>query len=87
MIKKFDPHAALFFLMPHSLEEVERRLRARQTESKEQIEIRLVNAKREISEAVKYDYLIINESVERAAEQIRDAMTALFSLQKRGFSV
>lgn len=81
-IKGHDPRAVLFFLMPHSLEEIERRLRERGTESEEQVEIRLRNAREEIRAASNYDYLVLNESVELAARQIIETLVTGHSLHK-----
>lgn len=62
--------AVFVFLAPPSLKELERRLRGRGTESEEQIRIRLGAAAREISCWRKYDYLVVNDSVERAAAEL-----------------
>lgn len=81
-IKKHEPAAVLFFLMPHSLEEIERRLRERGTESEEQIGLRLANARQEIRAALDYDYLILNREVDLAARQICEMLVTHHSLQK-----
>lgn len=81
-IKGHDPRAVLFFLMPHSLEEIERRLRERATESEEQVETRLRNAREEIRKAINYDYLVLNQSVELAARQINEILVTHHSLHK-----
>ncbi len=66
-VKKVFPEAALIFLMPPSLKELRRRLEKRGTETKESIEKRMEQAKREISLAEKYDYIVINDGLEKAA--------------------
>ncbi len=65
-VKKVFPEAALIFLMPPSLKELRRRLEKRGTETKESIEKRMEQAKREISLAEKYDYIVINDGLEKA---------------------
>lgn len=64
------------FILPPSLEELERRLRSRGTEKDETVRKRLETARREISESASYDYVVVNDSVENAAEKIREILTA-----------
>lgn len=68
-IKKKMPEAITVFLMPPSFEELERRLRGRATDSEESIKTRLANAKTEIACEPEYDYTIVNNTVEEAAEE------------------
>ncbi|HEY4544376.1 MAG TPA: guanylate kinase [Tissierellaceae bacterium] len=58
------------FLLPPNLEELEQRLRNRNTESNEDISIRLANAKQEIDLVEKYDYYVINDEIEFAVDRI-----------------
>jgi|PersoiStandDraft_1058852.scaffolds.fasta_scaffold19235_3 guanylate kinase len=60
------PGAVAIFILPPTAEELERRLRARGLDDEGQIEKRLANAAREIDEAAAYDYVIINDDLERA---------------------
>jgi guanylate kinase len=65
---------------------LEQRLRARGDVSGETLKVRLVNARKEIEAHARYDYLIVNDSIERAAAELaaiviaercrRDRMTA-----------
>jgi len=57
------------FILPPSLTELERRLKARLTDTPEVIAQRLQNAKREILEIGSYDFVIVNDSIEAAAEK------------------
>jgi len=57
------------FILPPSLSELERRLNARLTDTPDVIAQRVQNAKREILEIGAYDFVIINDQVEMAAEQ------------------
>jgi len=57
------------FILPPSLEELERRLTDRLTDSSEVIARRLKNAKREILEIGTYDFVIVNDDVASAAEK------------------
>jgi guanylate kinase len=71
------------FITPPSLAELERRLRARSTDSDAVIDQRLHNAKEEIQAIHEFDYVIINDDIERAAEQfISLANTARLKLGK-----
>jgi guanylate kinase len=65
--KKGQPEAAHIFISPPNLNELERRLRGRGSESEESIQLRLMNAATEIKSAAEYEYLIINDSVDEAA--------------------
>lgn len=57
------------FITPPTLGELELRLRARSTDDEEVISKRLRNAKEEIRAVGEYDFLILNDTVEKAAEQ------------------
>ena len=60
----------LVFIGPPSFEELERRLRNRKTDSEEVIRKRLENAKKELSFWKEYDYLVINDELEKAVEDM-----------------
>jgi len=71
---KVYPDATGIFIMPPSDEELERRLRGRGTDSEEVIQLRLANAKKEIEFAKtngKYEYTIINDDLQKAADELR----------------
>jgi guanylate kinase len=76
-VKKFDPRSVLIFLMPHSLDELEKRLNERRTDSPGEINIRMDNARREIAESMKYDYIVINEQIDLAISQVRRVLSRL----------
>ena len=67
---------AFIFLLPPSLEELERRLSKRRTERKAAMEERLRKAKAEMAEAYWYDYLIVNDELEKAQEQLQAVILA-----------
>jgi len=65
------------FITPPSLSELKRRLMHRSTDSQEVIEKRLDMAKREIQRTAEYDFLVINDDLDIAAEVLRQiAITA-----------
>jgi guanylate kinase len=71
------PDAPTIFLRPSSEAELERRLRARGTDSEEAIRRRLEVALRELACAGKYKYEVVNDTVERAVEQISEILQTL----------
>ena len=73
-VKEKMPEAVSFFIMPPSLEELERRLRGRGTETDEKIRSRLDQAEREMAESGRYDYIVVNDDVSRAAGEILKTM-------------
>lgn len=70
-VKEKEPDTIMIFVVPPSIEELEQRLRGRGTESEEVIVQRLGRAKVELLLMKDYDYIVVNNSVEEAAEQIR----------------
>jgi guanylate kinase len=71
-VKSLVPDALLVFVVPPSLEALFQRLRARATETAEQLELRQRNAAIELARAGDYDHVVVNEDglVERTAERI-----------------
>ena len=65
-----DERVVSFFLMPPSIETLTKRIEGRRTESKEIIEARVQKGLKEIKEADKYDYVIVNDRVKSAGEKI-----------------
>ncbi|MCL1796100.1 MAG: guanylate kinase [Clostridia bacterium] len=64
------------FILPPSIEELERRLVARNTENEESIRRRLQNARGEIAQMARYRYAIVNDSLETAYRQLEAIVTA-----------
>ncbi len=62
----------MVFIEPPSLEELERRLRNRGTDSPEAIERRLETAKVELSRKSEYDIVIVNDDLDEAVAQLVD---------------
>ena len=71
-IDKIFPEAVLIFIMPPSFEELEHRLRNRNTDSEEDIFKRLDIAKREIDFKDNYDYVVVNNTIDDTALEIVD---------------
>ena len=73
--KVHDDAVISFFLMPPSLSVLEDRIRKRQTESEAVIAERLNKGKEEMTMPADYDYIILNDKVNRAAKEISDLIT------------
>ena len=71
-VKRNYPDAALIFVTPPSLEELERRLRGRGDTPEEQIEVRMARAKWEIAQSDHYDYVVLNDDLDRCVAEILD---------------
>ena len=65
-LRKLRADAALIFVLPPSMSELESRLRERGMNTEEEIAVRLRNAREEISAAGQFDYFVVNDDVERA---------------------
>lgn len=75
-IKRKRPDCVSIFVLPPSLEVLESRLRRRGTESEEAICKRLAAAKSEIAQAIHYDYIIVNDDLEPAVDQMAGILRA-----------
>ena len=69
-VKANMPEATLIFIMPPSVEELERRLRGRGDTSEEQICLRMERAIWEMDQRGWYDHVLVNDDAERCAEEI-----------------
>lgn len=75
-LKQVDPDIVRVFILPPSMEELERRLRHRGTDSEEVIEGRMSRAAAEISHWAEYDYVLINNDVEKCRELVDNILKA-----------
>ena len=69
-VKESAPETVLVFIMPPSMEELERRLRGRGDTSEEQIAMRMERAVWEMEQRFWYDHVVINDDADRCAEEI-----------------
>jgi guanylate kinase len=69
--QQWPKDSVLCFILPPSISELERRLRQRATESEETIRARLATAHKELFHYADYDYLVVNDQLERAYEELR----------------
>ena len=69
-VKDTAPDAVLIFIMPPSMEELERRLRGRGDTPEDQIQIRLERALWEMEQRSWYDHVVVNDDADRCADEI-----------------
>ena len=69
-VREKMPDAELIFIMPPSMEELERRLRGRGDTPEEQIRLRMERAVWEMEQRVWYDHVVVNDDPERCADEI-----------------
>lgn len=75
-VRQAFPAATTVFILPPSMAELERRLRARGQDSEDVIRRRLENAAEEINHAVEFDYVIINNTFEEARRDLAAVLRA-----------
>ncbi len=69
-VKRKMPEAVMIFIMPPSIEELEKRLRSRGTESEDVIQKRLREARHEIAQKDIFDHIVVNDSLETAQAEL-----------------
>ncbi len=69
-VHKKRPDAVLIFIKPPSMEELERRLRGRSDTPEDQIALRMERAKWEMEQTSWYDYVVVNDDLDRCVEEI-----------------
>jgi len=70
-VKQKLPEAVAIFIVPSSREELERRIRARGQDSEEEIARRLERARQEMQRYRDYDYIVVNDDLERAGREVQ----------------
>ncbi len=70
-IKKQFPNSLLIYIAPPSIEELRKRLEKRGTETEEKIQNRLKIAEEELKQTNIYDYVVINDDLETAINEVR----------------
>ncbi len=76
-IKKLYPDSVAIFLLPPSMEELEKRLRSRGTEAEADILKRLEIAKEEVDKSKNYDYFVVNEDIDSASNEVVSILKSL----------
>jgi guanylate kinase len=75
-LKKNFPQATLIFILPPSLEELERRLKGRGRLDPEELSRRLANGRAELKEVNWYDYLVVNDDIPTALASLKAIVQA-----------
>lgn len=71
----FGDNACSVFIMPPSVEELERRLRGRGTDAEEVIQKRIAKAEFELSKASEFDHVVVNDKLEEAVDKVAEIIT------------
>jgi guanylate kinase len=74
VVKEY-PDAITIFIRTGTAEELESRLRGRNTETEEHIQQRLARAREEMAAADEYDHQVVNDDVDRAVREIQDILS------------
>ncbi|MFT5872245.1 MAG: guanylate kinase [Clostridium sp.] len=75
-VKMAYPDGLFIFILPPSMEELKNRITNRGSETPESLITRFTSAHKEISFVSKYDYAVVNDTVDNACEKIQSIITA-----------
>jgi guanylate kinase len=75
-VKHVFPDAVMVFILPPSFDALETRLRGRGDVPESVMSVRLANAREELAAAGRYEYLVINDDLDRAATELAASVTA-----------
>jgi len=81
--ERWPEDSVLCFILPPSMDELERRLRRRATDAPDVIERRLAMACQELAHYGEYDYLVVNDSLPSAYEELRSIYVAARAARRR----
>ncbi len=76
-IRELYPDAVSIFLLPPSMQILEKRIRARGTENEQDIAKRLEIAKNEILRSADYDFVVINDKIDEAASNVLNIINSM----------
>jgi guanylate kinase len=83
-VRRQRPDCVMVFLRSSSLEEYERRLRARRSESEETLQRRVAAARQELACADAYEYQVINDNLDEAVQAFRQILQACGGTRRAG---
>ncbi len=69
-VKSKFPEAVFIFVLPPSFEELRNRINGRGTETPEVVEARMERAKQELEQVIKYNYIVVNDTVANATDRL-----------------
>jgi len=75
-IREAHPEAVSIFIVPSTADELERRLRKRGLDGEDAIRKRLINAAKEIAQAEDFQYVIVNDDLDRAGLELESVVRA-----------
>jgi guanylate kinase len=75
-IRRAHPEAVAIFIVPSSPQELERRLVSRGLDGEESVRKRLINAAREVQQAEEFQYVIVNDDLDRATLELESIVRA-----------
>lgn len=82
-VKRKYPKGVFIFLIPPSLDELKKRILGRGTETEESFKLRFGSAAEEMNYINEYDYVVVNDQVEKAVDRVRSIIYAeLCSVQR-----
>lgn len=71
-VKEIFPETVMIFVLPPSMEELKKRLIERGREGESSIKARMEAAKAELELAARYNYVIVNDNLQRCVDEVRD---------------
>ena len=77
-LKKDYPEAITIFILPPSIAALKRRLKARGTETREQLKVRFENSKKEMRQFRQFEYVVINDDLDEAVKQVLSIINCHF---------
>jgi guanylate kinase len=75
-VRQAQPESVSIFLVPNSAEQLEKRLRARGLDGEDAIRKRLINAAKEVAQAESFQYVIVNDDLDRASLELESVVRA-----------
>lgn len=75
-VKKKLPNSVGIFILPPSFQVLSKRLIERNTENREDLTVRLNNAKEEVKRFSEFDYIVVNDEIEKAAADLKAIILA-----------
>jgi guanylate kinase len=75
-VRQAHPESVSIFLVPNSAEQLEKRLRSRGLDGEDAIRKRLINAAKEVAQADNFQYVIVNDDLERASLELESVVRA-----------
>jgi guanylate kinase len=82
-LKNIYPEAVLVYILPPGLDELVKRLRNRNTENEDDFQKRIERAKMELSLKDKFDYVVINEDLEKAIDETKSLIKKIIHKEKK----